>query len=454
MRRSVLAAILVALGAFVATASGLGFVASRAEAVEAPWAPLEAWLSRVGLISPSPPRTAAPPENVEELFRPFWEAWDVIQQEFYDESAIDEEKLFQGALRGMVGSLSDPYTLYLDPRHRELTEAELRGSFEGIGIQVEMTEQQLRIVSPIAGSPGERAGLRSGDIITHVDGNPMRGLQLGDAIRLIRGPRGSPITLTIERDGQAPFDVTVVREQIRLEAVGGDVRVDGVAYVRISTFTTGVGGQLRRTLDRLRDQSPIGWVLDLRGNPGGTLEGAISVTSQFLDDGVVLYEQRRDGELREIRRRGDARASAGPMAVLVDKGSASASEIVAGALRDNGRAALIGEQTFGKGLVQLVHRLSDGSALRLTVARWLTPKGEAIQGMGLAPEISAVARSGEDAPLAEAVGYVRTQHAAAQRTAARGAPVASQAGGREGEPAEIALLDGGEREVLGGWGLV
>lgn len=449
MRRSRLAAVLVALVALIATVFATGYVASQAQTLEPTWASIGSWMGRFGLLTSSASRGPLPPsQEAEELFMPFWEAWDLIGREFYDETAIDADKLFQGAIRGMVGALGDPFTLYLDPHHRELTEAELRGTFEGIGVQVEMTERELRIVAPLAGSPGERAGLRPADSITHVDGQNVRGMDLAAAIRLIRGPAGSSVTLTVQRNGREPFDVTVVREQIRIEAVRGDIRPDNVAYVRITTFTGGVGSQLRSVLDRLQEGAPIGWVLDLRGNPGGTLEGAITVTSLFLEDGVVLYEQRRDGELREIQRRGDARAASGPMAVLVDRGSASASEIVAAALRDNGRAVLIGEQTFGKGLVQVIHRLSDDSALRLTIARWLTPGREAIQGAGLVPQIVVEAQPGEDAALAEAVAYVRAQQAAGRPSAAVPGVLSLNPAGRWAG-AEVALLEGPERQEAG-----
>lgn len=457
MRRSVLAgALAAALLSLVSTSLIGGYFAGNAEALEAPRASLEGLLERVGLV----PGVRAPvvaPAEVEELFRPFWEAWNYIGKEFYDENSVSQEKLFRGALKGLVGAVGDPYTLYMDPEHRELSEAELRGTFDGIGIQVEMTDQQLRIISPISGSPGERAGLRPADVITHVDGQAIRGMQLGEAIRLIRGPRGSPVSLTIQRSGGNSFDVPIVRDQIRVEAVRGDVRSDGVAYIKISSFSTGVSAQMRRTLDRLAEGHPVGWVLDLRGNPGGTLDGAISVASQFLPEGVVLYEQRRDGELHEIRRRGDSRATNGPMAVLIDKGSASASEIVAAALRDNGRATLVGEQTFGKGLVQVVHRLSDGSALRLTIARWLTPNQELIQGVGLAPQILVAANEGDvDQPLAQAVAHVRSQSAAAQASPPTGsagpAPVSAAGGRGASAPADaeaVALLDSADRGDAG-----
>jgi C-terminal peptidase prc len=201
-----------------------------------------------------------------------------------------------------------------------------------------------------------------------------------------------------------------------------------------------VGNELRQTLERLAESKPRGWVLDMRGNPGGYLDGAIAVASQFIDDRVVIYEQRRGGERSELRTRGRARAAAGPMVILVDKGTASAAEIVAAALRDNGRATIVGEQTFGKGSVQAVHRLSDGSALRLTVARWLTPNGEPIQGTGLAPDIAFAPGLAADAALEEAVNLVRQWSVTAD--AAPAVPV---------EASETAPVQGFERAVPAAW---
>jgi carboxyl-terminal processing protease len=380
----------------------------------------------------------APSPELDALFKPFWETWAYVSREYYDQDATDATRLSRGAIKGMLTALEDPYTLYLDPSHREITEADLRGAFDGIGVQVEMIDERLQVVSPLESSPGERAGLRPADVITHVDGQEVKGLNLPQAIRLIRGPRGTTVVLTIERGRQTPFDVAVTREEIRVSAVRGEVRPDGLGYVRITSFSMNVGTDLRQVLDHLSARSPRGWVLDLRGNPGGYLDGAIAVSSQFVEDGVVLWEERRDGERQEIRTRGRARATTGPVAVLVDRGTASAAEIVAAAVRDNGRGTIIGERTFGKGSVQVVHNLTDGSAIRLTIARWLTPNGDPIQGVGLPPALSVASADGTDAALESAVDFLRQQASAgavatpaalvvpaaptAQRTSAADAP--------------------------------
>jgi carboxyl-terminal processing protease len=377
--------------------------------------PLRSWLSRVGIPhgdADGPPVVSPSPE-LDALFKPFWETWGYVSREYYDEDFVDATRMSRGAIKGMLSALDDPYSLYLDPSHREISEADLRGAFDGIGVQVEMIDELLQVISPLEGSPGERAGLRPADVITHVDGQEVKGLNLPQAIRLIRGPRGTTVNLTIQRARQPSFDVGVTRDEIRVSAVRGEVRADGLGYVRITSFSMHVGSDLRQTLDRMASRNPRGWVLDLRGNPGGYLDGAVAVASQFIDDGVVLYEQRREGERQEIRTRGRARVTAGPIAVLVDGGTASAAEIVAAAIRDNGRGTIVGEKTFGKGSVQVVHNLTDGSAIRLTVARWLTPSGDPIQGVGLMPGFVIAASEGTDTALESAVDYVRQRSAEA-----------------------------------------
>jgi carboxyl-terminal processing protease len=393
----------------------LGYVVGQRDGAGYIHTPIRTLLGRIGIAQPgaSGAPVLAPSPELDAVFKPFWETWGYVNQEFYNEDSVDATKLSRGAIKGMLTALEDPYTLYLDPSHREITEADLRGAFDGIGVQVEMIDEKLQVISPLDSSPGERAGLKPADIITHVDGQDVKGMNLPAAIRLIRGPRGSTVTLTIQRGQQAPFDVPVTREEIRVSAVRGEVRPDGMGYIRITSFSMRVGADLRETMTKLAERSPRGWILDLRGNPGGYLDGAVAVSSQFIEDGVVLLEQRREGERQEIRTRGRARAPTAPVAVLVDKGTASAAEIVAGAIRDNNRGTIVGEQTFGKGSVQVVHNLTDGSALRLTIARWLTPSGEPIQGVGLAPTLVVASTEGTDVQLESAVDLLRQRSAEA-----------------------------------------
>ncbi|MBM2809519.1 MAG: carboxyl-terminal protease [Chloroflexi bacterium] len=438
----------------------VGYVVGHADGAGASRTPIEWFLRRVNLAPTSRPLPFAtsPTADLDETFKPFWEAWDYVNREYYDDSALEPVALSRGALRGMVSALDDPYSAFLDPAHREITDAELRGAFDGIGVQVEIADEQLRIVLPLEGSPGEQAGLRPGDTITHVDGRPVARMALGDAIRLIRGQRGTSVSLTIQRDTLAPFDVSVTRDEVRVRAVSGEVRPDGIAYIRITNFTARVGADLRQTVDRLRERDPRGWVLDLRGNPGGYLDGAVSVTSQFVGSGVVLLEEHRGGEREEIRTRGQARVVSEPMAVLVDKGSASAAEIVAAALRDNGRATLVGEQTYGKGSVQVVHRLADGSALRLTVAHWLSPSGEPIQGVGITPQVPVAKVAGVDLVLDQAIDLLRQGPSTAERDERAAAATPSTRSPRsvqiDDPHTRISMLDSREALDAGHPGLV
>jgi carboxyl-terminal processing protease len=317
----------------------------------------------------------------------------------------------------LVEAVGDPYTTYVSPRHRELSDAELHGSFDGIGIQVDLREGKLRVVAPLDGSPGQRAGIWPGDVITHVDGQDVSHLSLADAVALIRGPRGTTVTLTVAREGEpAPLTFVIVRSEIKLESVRSRMLDDQqIGYVRVTTFAEPTGPQLREHLRTLLNAQPRAMVLDLRSNPGGYLSSAVEVTSQFLRDGVVLYQQgAAEAERQETRTNGSAQAADLPLAVLVDHGSASAAEVVAAALRDNRRAILVGEKTYGKGTVQELHNLSDNSQLRITVAQWLTPGGQPIQGEGLVPDIPVEAAEGRDATLDAAVQYLTTQGATAR----------------------------------------
>jgi len=460
LARSVALVVIIAFTLALPFASG--YVVGHVDGVGPPQTLIESWLSDVHLLPIATARSTAPapPAEADEAFKPLWEAFGYVNSEFYDEGAVDADKLSRGAIKGMLGSLEDPYTLYMDPVHRQSSDAELRGAFDGIGVQVEVVEERLRVVAPLDGSPGQKAGILTGDVISRVDGHDLKGVSLADSIRLIRGPRGSTVTVTIEREGRTPFDVAVMRDEIRTSAVRAEVRPDGIGYVRISTFSLRVGPELRQALDRISDQVKRGWILDLRGNPGGYLDGAVSVSSQFMKDRVVLYEQRRGGDRQELRTRGDAKAGSGPMYVLVDRGSASASEIVAAALRDNGRASLVGETTYGKGSVQVVHPLGDGSAIRLTIARWLTPNADPIQGVGLAPDVPVAATAGADTVLAQAVNLLQQQSARAPMEPASAVEPNTQTSNAQrvsqAEPRgqAIAMLDGEERAAVAQTGLV
>ena len=374
--------------------------------------------SAVGLHSAVQP---VGPEGVlgaddQSRFRVFWEAWSLLEREYVDQSALDPQKLTHGAVDGLVESVGDPHTVFSTPRERELTDASLRGSFDGVGVQVDLRDQKLHVVAPIDGSPAAAAGLRPGDIITRVDGKEIRGMELNDIVLLIRGPRGTTVTLTIERTGQPePLTVPIERAEIKVQSVRSRVLEDGLGYLRVTSFSATAANDLTAQLKLLLDQPVRGVVLDLRSNPGGYLSSAVEVTSQFLADGVVLYQQDAAGQRQEHRTRPGGLATELPVVVLINKGSASASEIVAAALRDNGRATLVGEKSYGKGTVQTVHTLSDQSGLRVTSAIWLTPGGQPIEKAGVQPDVavpvSAELPPDQDPQLDEAIRILKNRAA-------------------------------------------
>ena len=331
-------------------------------------------------------REIAPDPEIQSEFKIFWEAWELVESEYVDESTVDQREMTYGAIKGMLSSLEEANTRFSDPVDAVYVEEHIRGSFEGIGVRVEMRDGHLTVVAPLEDSPGEKAGLRGGDIISKVDGTDIGSLSLGESVRLIRGPRGTKVTLTIERQGQPPFDVEIERAEIKLRSVRGEMLGD-IAYLKINTFNATAPDQFDSTMQELLAEEPVGLILDLRNNPGGLLSSAVHVTSQFLSSGVVLREERRDADPQVFAVQSGGIATEIPVVVLVNSGSASASEIVAGALQDTGRAVLIGEKTYGKGTVQTINRLSDGSILRLTIARWSTPQNRLIEKVGLEPDI-------------------------------------------------------------------
>jgi carboxyl-terminal processing protease len=337
---------------------------------------------------PSPTLEIPEPSGTSsDLFR---EVWDLIQQEFYGELPSEEEITY-GAIRGAIQALDDPYTAFLDPTFAEYNRQTEGGSYEGIGATVRMEDGILSIVEPFEGGPADTAGLRPDDIVLQVDETPIEDMSIYEAISLILGPAGTEVRLTILRDGQEPFEVTVVRDQIDIPTVEWELLPNGIGHISMFDFSTDATAKVAGAIQELQAEGASSLILDLRGNPGGYLHEAVLTAGLFLpQDNVVLIE--RTNEEEAILRPEDFGSPAPiaadiPMVVLVDGGSASGSEIVAGALRDHNRATLIGEQTFGKGSVQLVHELSNGAELRVTKARFFTPNDDAIHGEGLTPDI-------------------------------------------------------------------
>ena len=339
-------------------------------------------------LTPEEP-TATPPSTAggEQGMDLFWEAWQIVQSEYYGDLP-NQDELTYGAIRGAVNTLGDPYTAFVEPQAAAIMREDQSGSFEGIGALVTMEDGVLSIVSVYEDRPAQKAGLRKGDVIAQVDDTPIENMSIYEAISLIRGPAGTSVHLKVVREGEEPFEVDVVRAKIDIELVTSKMLDDGIGYVRLTQFDNTATAKLATAIEELLAQNPKGLILDLRSNPGGLLIESVQTAGLFLPQGTdVLIERFKDGTENPYTTSDEPVAPDIPLVVLVDAGSASASEIVAGALQDHGRAVLIGDKTFGKGSVQLLHELSDGSELRVTVARWFTPKGRAIHGEGLDPDI-------------------------------------------------------------------
>jgi carboxyl-terminal processing protease len=380
---------LIAVVAFgLAFSSGYVYGRSDASVRSGPVAAVLAPLDRLV------PASAASADSVltsEEnaRFRIFWETWKIVEREFLERANIDRQKLIYGAIKGMVDAVGDPYTAYLTPANRELADTDLRGSFDGVGVQVDLRDGKLTVISPIDGSPAHKAGVRPGDVITHADDKSLAGKTLQDTVLLIRGPRGTTVTLRVTREGiKDPLSFELTRAEIRLESVRSRMLDEGVGYLRITSFGQNTGAEATNAIKNLLQQRPRGFVVDLRSNPGGYLSAAVDVTSQFMQAGrVVLFQDGAQRERKTYVTETGGVATEAKVVVLVNRGTASASEIVAAALRDNGRATLIGEKTYGKGTVQNVHVLSDQSGLRVTTAQWLTPNEQPLQGKGIEPDM-------------------------------------------------------------------
>ncbi|MGQ9676932.1 MAG: S41 family peptidase [Chloroflexota bacterium] len=346
------------------------------------------YYSALQVAGPTAPATPAVVADQPEQFKLFWEAWNLVQKDFYKPDALDPTELTYGAIRGMLSSLKDDHTGFASPSLSQVADEDIRGSFDGIGVSVEMRDGLITVVAPIEGSPGEAAGIKPGDVIIKVDGRETASLTLLEAVALIRGPRGTTVELTIMRPGELhPLILRVTRAEIKVETVKTKMLDGNIGYVKITSFSEPTANLLADKLKPLMDQKPVGLILDLRNNPGGLLDASVDVASQFMSDGVVLYQRDRQNEKKPHPVKKGGLATNIPMVVLINKGSASASEITAGALQDSGRAKLIGEPSFGKDTVQNVHHLSDKSTVRITVSQWLTPKEQDIHEKGLQPDI-------------------------------------------------------------------
>jgi len=329
-----------------------------------------------------------PPEELD--FSLFWETWKTLQEKYVDKAAINVQDLIYGAISGMVDSLQDPYTVFLEPEDAKKFVEDVKGTFEGIGMQIDTKDDQLQVVAPLEGTPAQKAGLRAGDKVVAVDGKSTVGITVEEVVSWIRGPKGTEVVLTVFREEWGENkDIKLTREVIDIPSLKLEIRDDKIAYLKLYQFSEVASYDFKEAAVKILNSDADRIILDLRNNPGGYLDIAQDVAGWFLEKGktVVIEDFGGDQEPYSYLAQGNSKLLSYPVVVLINKGSASGSEILAGALRDNRGIKLIGETSFGKGSVQELAELSGGSSLKVTVAKWLTPKGDLITDKGLEPDI-------------------------------------------------------------------
>lgn len=336
-------------------------------------------------------------------FSLFWEVWNALHNKYVNPDKLDSQQLIYGAINGMVGSVGDPYTVFFEPTISKKFEEEISGSFGGVGIEVGMRDGIVTVIAPIKNTPAYNAGILSGDKIVGVDSNSTANLSIEEVVDMIRGKRGTKVLLTIAREGESKtIDFEITRDTIRIPTVNWEMIDGDVAYLQIYTFNQNVDSDFEGAVNEILKSSATKLIVDLRNNPGGLLESAINLAGWFLDNNqIVTMEEFKDGSRQEFRSDGRGTLKIYPTIVLINEGSASASEILAGALHDNRSIQLVGEKSFGKGSVQELEKFKNGSSLKVTVAKWLTPKGRSITDLGIEPNYPVEMPTGEDAEKLE-----------------------------------------------------
>ena len=343
-------------------------------------------------------------ESGGDLFAPVYQIYQYIKSYFYQPERIDDQKALYGAMKGVVEHLDDPYSEFLDPDDRRRFDESLEGEFSGVGIELSIVDNVITVITPLVGTPAEAAGVEAGDQILNIDGESTEGMTLTEAALRIRGEIGTTVTLTVRHEDGSIEDIPIVRATIVLEPVESELRANGtIGYIRLYRFEQDTTNELDAALQSFDLDRLTGFILDLRNNPGGLLNEAISVSTRFVDEGVLLITQDRLSDEKEYYARGN-RIPNIPLAVLINRGSASASEITAGAIRDNDMGILIGEPSFGKGVYQQLIEFPDGSALKITAGEYFTPDRKVVNEAGLTPDI--LVEKGQD-PVDVAIEWIR-----------------------------------------------
>lgn len=349
---------------------------------------------KINLIDQTPP----PKKDID--FKLFWQTWDLLSREYVDKNALDPKKMYYGAISGMVSSLGDPYTVFLPPEAQKNTKEELGGSFEGVGIQLGYNkEKHLVVIAPLKGTPAEKAGIKPGDLILKIDDKETTSITLPEAVNLIRGPKNSKVTLEIFHEGsKKPLDVTLTRDTIVVKSSEFIPKSTSsgkkVAIIKLSRFGEKTKEEWEESVQSTLELDPEAVILDLRNNPGGFLEGSIYIASEFIESGDIVIQEGSGGRKTNYKVSRKGKLTEVPLIVLINKGSASASEIVAGAIQDYKRGKLVGEASFGKGTIQDAEELPENTGLHVTTAKWLTPSGRWVHNIGLTPDV--VVEQGED----------------------------------------------------------
>lgn len=356
-------------------------------------------LQRDGLIPTITVTNQSPLKNQNVDFSLFWNVFEALPQKYFDKSAVDGQKMMYGAIAGMVRSLGDPYTAFLDPKQNEAVNDDLSGSYEGVGIQLGFDkEKRLTVVAPLKGTPAEREGVRAKDLILKIDKKDTFDLTLPEAVDLIRGSAGTRVTLQLLRDGEdKPLDKTLERAKIEVKTVNvefRETRGKQIAVVEVTRFGEKTDGEWDAAIDDVLSKDVDGVIVDMRNNPGGLLASSLHLAGEFVK-GTVVKQEFANGSQTSLSADHIGKLLKMPLVVLVNEGSASAAEIFAGAIQDNNRGELVGQKTFGKGTVQDVVQLPGGAGLHVTIARWLTPDGHSIHDVGITPEV-VVDRTSED----------------------------------------------------------